>query len=116
MQRRRERDRGAEDRPDRRRSGAVEERPRALARTQLLEPPTAREHEAERRRERDHGREDRAADPVRRVSDRGDGRDHRTGRDLTERDRGEELLVGHPVVHVDRVALHQRDDHEAAAE
>ena len=53
--------------------------------------------------------------PGRRVADDGDGLHHRTGRDLAERDRVQELAVGHPVVVVDRVGLHQRDDHEAAA-
>ena len=52
---------------------------------------------------------------VRGVADGGDRRDDRAGRDLPERDGVEELGVGHPVVGVHGVALHQRDDHEAAA-
>jgi len=35
------------------------------------------------------------------------------GGDLADRDRVEELGIAHPVVGVDRVALHQGDDHEA---
>ena len=53
---------------------------------------------------------------MRRVAHRGDGGDDRPRGDLAQRDRVEELGVGHPVVDVDGVALHQRDDHEAAAE
>ena len=53
--------------------------------------------------------------PARGVADDGDGLHDRPGGDLTERDRVEELRVGHPVVVVDGVGLHQRDDDEAAA-
>ena len=43
------------------------------------------------------------------VADDRDGLHDRSGRDLTERDRVEELRVGHPVVVVDGVGLHQRE-------
>ena len=56
-----------------------------------------------------------AADAGGGVADDRDRVHDRTGCDLPERDRVEELRVGHPVVVVDGVALHQRDDHEPAA-
>ena len=54
-------------------------------------------------------------DAVRGVADGRDRGDDGSRGDLSERDGVEELGVGHPVVGVHRVALHQRDDHEAAA-
>ena len=60
-------------------------------------------------------RREAAADPEGGVADDGDGLDDRAGRDLAERDRVEELPVGHPVVAVHGVGLHQRDDDEPAA-
>ena len=116
-QRARERDRGAEDRADRGRAGAVEERARAHV---------ARAGARSGRRRASMNENDGVnattaassapAEAVRGVADRGDRRDDRAGRDLAERDRVQELGVGHPVIGVDGVALHQRDDHEAAAE
>ena len=83
---------------------------------QPLEAPAAEQDERERRGERDERGEQAAGEAVRGVADGGDGGDDRAGRDLAERDGVEELGVGHPVVGVHGVALHQRDDHEAAAE
>ena len=45
------------------------------------------------------------------VADNCDGLDDRSGGDLTQSDRGEELPARHPVVAVHGVVLHQRDDH-----
>jgi hypothetical protein len=52
---------------------------------------------------------------VRRVADGRDRGHHGTGRDLAERDGIEELRIRHPVIGVHCVALHERDDHEAAS-
>jgi hypothetical protein len=49
------------------------------------------------------------------VADGRDRPDDRPGRDLAQRDRVQELGIGHPVIGVDGIALHQRDDHEPAA-
>ena len=65
---------------------------------QLLEAAAAEQDERERRGERDRGGEHAADEPVGGVADGGDRRDHRPGGDLPERDRVEELAVGHPVV------------------
>ncbi len=110
-----ERDRRAEDRADRGRAGAVEEGARRRQRPQPLEARAAEQHEGERRQEGDERREQRAAEAVGGVADDGDGVRDRAGRRLAERDRVEELRVAHPVEALDRVALHQRDRHEAAA-
>jgi MFS family permease len=83
---------------------------------QTIEAPRTDEDERERRQERDDGGEQRAGEAVGGVADGGDRRDDGAGGDLAERDGVEEAGVGHPVVGVDRVALHQGDDHEAAAE
>ena len=70
----------------------------------------------ERGRERDAVRRSRPPPTSRGgVADDGNGVDDGTGSDLTERDGVEELRVGHPVVVVDGVVLHQRDDDEAPA-
>ena len=75
----------------------------------------ADEDERERGGERDGGGEQPAAEPGGGVAEYGDGVHHRAGGDLAEGDGVEELCVGHPVVGLDGVVLHQRDDHEAAA-
>ena len=111
-----EEDRSAEDRADRRRPGAVKERPRALVVPQLLEATPAEEDERERGGERDERGEQATGEAVGRVADCGDGRDDGAGGDLAEGDRVQKLPVAHPVVGVDGVTLHQRDDHETAAE
>ena len=111
-----ERDRRAEDRADRGRAGAGEEGARRRVAAQALEAAAAEEDEGERGQEGDESGEQAAGDSVGAVADRGDRRHHRPRRHLAERDRVEEFGVGHPVVGVDGVALHQRDDHEAAAE
>ena len=49
------------------------------------------------------------------IADRRDRRHHRAGSDLADRDRIKELAVRHPVVSVNRVALHQGDDHEPSS-
>ena len=49
------------------------------------------------------------------VADDRDGLHDGSGGDLAEGDGVEELRAGHPVVVVDGVGLHERDDHEAAA-
>ena len=95
---------------------AGEERARARVGEQPVEAPGAEQDERERRGEGDQRREQPAADAVRRVPDGGDRRHHRPRRGLTEGDRVEELAAGHPVVVLHGVALHERDDHEAAAE
>ncbi len=77
---------------------------------------TADQDERERRGERHDRCQHTTGEAVRGVADRGDGRDDRPGGDLPERDRVEELRVGHPMVGVHRVALHQRDDHEPPTE
>ena len=115
LQRRGEQDGRAEDRPDRGRAGAVEERAHRGVAAQAVELPRADEHEHERRRERDRRGQQRAAHAGGGVADGGDRVDDRARRDLAERDRVRNCVVGHPPVAVDRVALHQRDDHEAAA-
>ena len=74
------------------------------------------EDEHERRRERDERRQQRAADTRRGVADDGHRLDDRARGDLPEGHRVQELGVGHPVVVVHRVGLHERDDHEATAE
>ena len=74
-----------------------------------VEVAGAEEHEDERRRERDERGEETARDACGGVADDGDGVHDGSGRDLTERDRVEELGVGHPVVVVDGVALHERE-------
>ena len=56
-----------------------------------------------------------AADAGGGIADHGDRLHDGPGSDLAERDRVQELRVGHPVVVVHRVRLHQRDDHKAAA-
>ena len=111
----RERDGRAEDRPDRGRTCAVEERPHAAVAAQPVEAVSAEQDERERRRERDGGGQEAAADPRGGVAHDGDGLHDRARGDLPERHGVEELAVGHPVVVVDRVGLHQRDDHEAPA-
>ena len=77
--------------------------------------PAAGEYEQERRGERDRGREQRPADARRRIADGRDRVRDRAGRDLPKGDGVEELRARHPVVVLDGVVLHQRDDHEAAA-
>ena len=97
-------------RPGRRRRGT---RARRLSRSRP-NAAAAEPDRQERRRERDRGREQRPAEP-RRLADERDRMGDRAGRELPEGDRVEELGLGHPAVAVDRVLLHQRDDHEAAA-
>jgi hypothetical protein len=63
---------------------------------------------------RRRGGEQPAAEAAGGVADDGDGVHDGTGGDLPEGDGVEELRVGHPVVGVDGVVLHERDDHEAA--
>ena len=87
----------------------------ALVGAEPVEAAAAEQDERERRRERDGRGEQAAADARGRVADDRDGLHDGARRDLAERDRVEELPVRHPVVVVDRVVLHQRDDHEAAA-
>ena len=72
-------------------------------------------HHDKRRRERDRRRQQRAAETGRGPADHRHRMDHRTGRELTVRDRVGELGIGHPPVGVHGVGLHERDDHEAAA-
>jgi len=109
-------ERGAEDRANRGWPGTVEEGARGGVLAQAIEAPRTHEDERERRQERDDGSEQGAGETVGGVADGGDRRDDGTGGDLAERHGVEEAGVGHPVVGVDRVALHQGDDHEAAAE
>ena len=82
---------------------------------QAVEAVGAEEDERERGGERDGRGEQPAADAGRGVADDGDGLHDRARGDLAEGDGVEELRVGHPVVGVDGVVLHQRDDHEPAA-
>ena len=82
---------------------------------QALEPLPAEQDERERGREGHRGCEQAPAEAVRRVADRGDRRGHGPGRDLAQGHGVEKLRVGHPVIGVHGVGLHQRDDHEAAA-
>ena len=56
-----------------------------------------------------------SADPRRGVAHDGDRVDDRPRRDLSEGDGVQELPARHPVVVVDGIGLHERDDHEAAA-
>ena len=70
---------------------------------------------SERRRERDGGGEQPTAEPGGGVADDRDGLHDRARGDLAEGDGVEKLPVGHPVVAVDGVGLHQRDDHEPTA-
>ena len=86
-----------------------------LVAAQAVEVAGAEQDERERRGEGDGRGEEPARQPGRRVADHGDGLHDRAGRDLAERDGVQELAVGHPVVVANRVGLHQRDDHEAAA-
>ena len=81
---------------------------------ETIEVGRAEEHEREGWCEGDERREQAAADAARGVADDGHGVHDRTGRDLAEGDGIEELRVGHPVEAVDGVALHERDDDEAA--
>jgi hypothetical protein len=83
--------------------------------TEGVEAFGAEEHEREGRCERDDSGEQSATDAVGRVADHGHRLSHWPRSDLTERYRVEELRVRHPVVGVDGVGLHERDDHEAAA-
>ena len=114
---RRERDRRAEDRADRGRAGAVEERARGrrCSRRRAKRAPPSRTT-------RNDGANAIASAssapprPAARPADERDGVRDRAGRELPEGDGVEELGLGHPAVPVDRVVLHQRDDHEAAAE
>ena len=87
----------------------------ARVRPEPVEVARPDEHEQERRREGDRRREEAATDPAAAYPDDRDGLHDGPGCDLTERDRVQELPVRHPVVAVDGVGLHQRDDHEAAA-
>ena len=107
---------GAEDRADRGWPGAVEESARGDVLAQAIEAPRADEDEREGRQERDDGGEQGAGEAVGRIADGGDRGDDGAGGDLAERDGVEEAGVGHPVVGVDGVALHQGNDHEAPAE
>ena len=106
---------GSQDRADRGRACAAEERPRDRVVAQRREVPAADEHEQERGGEGDRRREQRPADARRRVADGRDRVRDRAGRDLPEGDGVQELRARHPVVVLDGVVLHQRDDHEAAA-
>ena len=56
-----------------------------------------------------------SAHSPRRVADHGHGLDDRSGGHLTKGNGIEELGAGHPVVGVDGVMLHERNDHEPAA-
>ena len=56
-----------------------------------------------------------APQPGGRVADQRDRLRDRAGRDLPVGDGVGELLLGHPALRADRVAVHQRDDHVAAA-
>ena len=94
----------AEDGADRRRSGAVEKRACSRVGAQAIEVMRADQHEEERRCERDRGGEQAAADARGGVPDNGDGLHHRTGSDLAQRDRVEEIAVGHPVIAMHGVA------------
>ena len=84
---------------------------------QPVEAVGAEQDERERRRECDQRREQAAADPGRRVADCGD-RVATTGPGVTcpSATALRNCPLGHPVVAVDGVALHQGDDHEAAPE
>ena len=110
-----EHDGRAGDRSDSRRAGAVQECLDGLVRAQSVKPRPADQDEHERGSERDRRREQAAAEPGRGVSDDGDGLDDGAGRDLAQRHCVEELRVRHPVVVVDRVGAHQRNDDESAA-
>ena len=105
----------AEDRADRGRAGAVEERARRAVLAQPRRSARRQGDRQERRREGDRGGEQRTAQAGRGPADERDGVDDRPGRQLAEGDGVEELRLGHPAVALDRVPLHQRDDHEAAA-
>src|SRR5581483_3648496 len=72
-ERARERDRAAEDRPDRSGAGAVEERTRRRIHAERAEPAAAPEDEREGGAERDRCSEQPPAEPSRRVADDGDG-------------------------------------------
>ncbi len=106
---------GAQDRADRGGAGAAQERPRECVLAEGVEVAASEDDEEERRGEGNRGREQRPADTCRRVAD---GR-HRVGDrawcDLPQRDGVQELRIRHPVVAVDGVVLHERDDHEAAS-
>ena len=80
-----------------------------------VEVPGASEDEGERGREGYERRQQAAAEAGSGVTDHRDRLYNRTGSDLTERDRVQKLPIGHPVVVVHRVGLHQRDDDEPAA-
>ena len=80
-----------------------------------IEMPRACEHEDERRREGDQCRQQTPAHSGGGIADHSDRLHDGTRSDLPERDCIEELPVGHPVVVVHRVRLHQRDDDEPAA-
>ncbi len=80
-----------------------------------LEASSPSENEDERWRERDDCGQQTARNACRGVADNGDGLHDGTRRDLAERYRVEKLATRHPVVLLDGVVLHQRDDDEAAA-
>ena len=115
LERERERDGDADDGADRGGTGTVEEGAGAVVVAETVEVRRAEEHERERGCEGDERGEQAAGDAGRGVADDGHGVHDRAGRDLAERDGVEELRVGHPVVVVDGVALHERDDDEPAA-
>src|ERR1019366_1767619 len=83
---------------------------------QALEAGRSEQDEGERGRERHERGEQAAREAARRVADGRHGLRDRSGRHLAQGDGVEELGVAHPVVGADGVALHQGDDHEAAAE
>ena len=82
---------------------------------QPVEAVRAEQDERERRAERDRRRQHATGQAGRGVTHYGDSLDDRSRGDLAEGDGVEKLAAGHPVVVVDRVGPHQRDDHEPAA-
>jgi len=74
-----------------RRSRSGQERLNGAVASDLVEAWTAQEYEREWRCEGDERGEESAADASRGVTDDGHGLDHRTGSDLAEGDRVEEL-------------------------
>ena len=80
-----------------------------------VEAGPADQDEDERRGERHERGQQPTGEPDGGVADDGDGLDDRPGGDLAEGHGVEELPGGHPVVGVDGVVLHHRDDHEPTA-
>ena len=84
-------------------------------RDQPVETVRAQEDERERGREGDGRGQEAAADPRGGVADDGDREDDRPRCHLPQRDRIQKLSARHPVVAIDGVVLHERDDHEPTA-